>query len=162
MKAGRCHLCAVSLPCSRSLLSPQKELVYMYGVPIFVATAQGTPLDRLALVASKVYVYGSHKKVTEKEFLTTYTPGHSSREPADWNTFFLGKRPVSLSSQLQPEWQASNYKVSIDRYILIAISLFSVFVPRFISFCLTLPFWFDNFLSCYAWIPFFFSFVYLL
>lgn len=48
-----CHLCVLSLPCPRSLLSLRKAVVLSSGTPIFVAAAQGTPLDCLALVAGR-------------------------------------------------------------------------------------------------------------
>lgn len=43
-----CHL-GIPLSCSRSLVTPRKELILLFGAPISATNAQGTPPDRLAL-----------------------------------------------------------------------------------------------------------------
>lgn len=51
----------------RSLVSPRKEFVHTSVAPVFVATTQKTPLDCLALAASRAYVCGAHRTVTNGE-----------------------------------------------------------------------------------------------
>ena len=50
-----CHLCALPLPCSSSLVSLRKEHLPSPGAWISATVAQQTPPDRLALVASRSY-----------------------------------------------------------------------------------------------------------
>lgn len=48
-KTNRCHLCTLTLPCSRAPLPPRREHLHSSSDPIFVATTQGIPLDHLVM-----------------------------------------------------------------------------------------------------------------
>lgn len=64
MEAGGCHLCTLLLLCYRLSVSSRKELVYSSGGLSLVAAAQGTPLEHMALVASKAYLcLQSHRTI---------------------------------------------------------------------------------------------------
>ena len=69
------------LPCSRSHVSPGKEISPSSGTPIFAAAAQGTPLECLALVASGAYTHHSQETVTDRERVLNGlpSPGPSKR-----------------------------------------------------------------------------------
>ena len=82
MEAGRCHLCAILLPHSKSLVPPGNKLVHPSGVPIVVAAAQGIPLGCLALVARGAYAGGTHKTVTNGKRVLNQLPcpRHNKRQ----------------------------------------------------------------------------------
>lgn len=55
----------------------RREFVPSSGTPIFVAATQGTSLDSLPLMATRIHSHRSHKTVTEKkkkknQYLTGY------------------------------------------------------------------------------------------
>ena len=52
-EARRYYSCTLPLPLSRSLLSPTRELLHSSGAPIFVAIAQGIPLNWLTLATKQ-------------------------------------------------------------------------------------------------------------
>lgn len=63
------------------LLSQKGACTFCLETPVFVAVTQGTSLDHLILVASRIYVHGFHRtKQMEKEFLTSCHP----QGPAEW------------------------------------------------------------------------------
>lgn len=54
-EASGCHLNDFLLSHSRSLVSPEKELIHLSGTPTFANEAQGTLLDHLVLMAYGTY-----------------------------------------------------------------------------------------------------------
>lgn len=67
MEASRHHISILPMPHSRLPVSPAKELVNLSGSLIFEASAQETPLNHLALVASGAYTHWSHRTIPNGE-----------------------------------------------------------------------------------------------
>lgn len=65
--------------------------------PDFWGWSQGTPLGRLALMASRVYAHRFLRTVTNRERALNQLPPPSNRPRSSVS---LWKRPISLSSQL--------------------------------------------------------------
>lgn len=67
-----------------SSLSSSLHLIYLperpSGALIFVAATQGTPLDHLALVASKAYVHGLYRNVTNEGRVLDQLPPQGTAE----------------------------------------------------------------------------------
>lgn len=92
---GQCHLCAHPLPYSQSVPSSRAGLAHSSGTPTFMAAAEGTPLNSMALVASRADAFGFHGTVTnggillnqpplpraqQKDSRLKHTPGVSAKE----------------------------------------------------------------------------------
>ena len=76
---------ALPPPHSSSPISPGKEPVYMCGTLAFVATAQGSPLDRVALMASGAHVPRFHRIVINREIVPNRQPCSPQPPPrAQW------------------------------------------------------------------------------
>ena len=52
------HFSAIPLPCSNSLVSPRKELIYLSGALIYTNAIQRTLPDCVTLMASWTYACG--------------------------------------------------------------------------------------------------------
>lgn len=102
MEAGRCHLCTFSLSYSRSLASPRKELVYMYRVSILWLLPRGQPLIAWLWWPAE-FVSMAHKIITSRERVLNCLHSRAQLQRLSRLKPLSGKRPVSLSSQLQPE-----------------------------------------------------------
>lgn len=61
------HLCNFLLLCSSLPLSPGRKLKPSSGVLIFAPAPQGTPLDHLDLMTSRIYAQRSQRIVTNEE-----------------------------------------------------------------------------------------------
>ena len=96
----------LSLCCDLDHQNLQGELLYTTGVPVFkpgalvfIAVTQSTPLDYLALEASRFAFLGfTVLQQSERQFLADTTP-RAQYQTADWNTLlvFLWRRPICLS-----------------------------------------------------------------
>lgn len=76
-------------------------------VLILAAAALGTPLDHLALVATRAYTQGSHRTITNGERLLKWLPppGHNPRQQSKE---VYERELLAYLHKLHPERQASN------------------------------------------------------
>lgn len=84
-KEARGCLLELPLPHSSSPVSSGNGPVYMCGTLAMVATAQGPPLDCLALMASGAHVFRSHRIVINREIVPNRLPCSPAPSPrAQW------------------------------------------------------------------------------
>lgn len=86
----------------------QKGAYTLVWRPDFCGCCQGALLHHLALVAHGAYTRGSHRTVTNRERVLKQLPPSGHKRQQTQEPSLSVKEPISLSSQLQPEGQASN------------------------------------------------------
>lgn len=97
MEANKCHICALPLPHPRPAIFSGKNLECTSGILVFGADSDGTLLDYLPLMDTGVYIFGTHRTVTNGETVLNWLTRQGTVERQQMkHPVFLGRRTIWL------------------------------------------------------------------